>query len=172
LSEVIELFPSKFIHIGGDEAPKVRWEKCGLCQARIKKEKLKDEHELQSYFIRRIEKFLNSKGRQIIGWDEILEGGLAPNAAVMSWRGNIGGIAAAKQKHKVVMSPTTNCYFDHYQTEDRENEPLAIGGYLPLEKVYEFNPVPPELSNEEGEFIIGAQGNVWTEYITTPQHVE
>ena len=172
LSEVVELFPSKYIHIGGDEAPKDRWEECEKCQARIKKEGLHDEHELQSYFITRMEKFLNSKGKQIIGWDEILEGGLAPNEAVMSWRGNDGGIAAAKSKHKVVMSPNTNCYFDHYQTENRENEPLAIGGFLPLEKVYSFNPIPPELTEEEGKYIIGAQGNVWTEYIATPESVE
>jgi len=172
LSEVVDLFPSKYIHIGGDEAPKDRWEECEKCQARIKKEGLHDEHELQSYFITRMEKFLNSKGKQIIGWDEILEGGLAPNAAVMSWRGNEGGIAAAKSKHKVVMSPNTNCYFDHYQTEDRESQPLAIGGFLPLEKVYSFNPVPHELTEEEGQYIIGAQGNVWTEYIPTADHVE
>ncbi len=172
LLEVIELFPSKYIHIGGDEAPKVRWKECEKCQARIKEEGLLDEHELQSYFITRMEKFLNSKGKQIIGWDEILEGGLAPNAAVMSWRGNEGGIAAAKSKHNVIMSPNTNCYFDHYQTENTESEPLAIGGFLPLEKVYSFNPVPPELTEEEGKYIIGAQGNVWTEYISTTEHVE
>ena len=172
LSEVVELFPSKYIHIGGDEAPKDRWKECEKCQARIKQEGLHDEHELQSYFITRMEKYLNSKGKQIIGWDEILEGGLAPNAAVMSWRGNKGGIEAAKSKHKVVMSPTTHCYFDHYQTENRDSEPLAIGGFLPLEKVYSFNPVPPELTEEEGKYILGAQANVWTEYISTPKHVE
>ena len=172
LSEVVDLFPSKYIHIGGDEAPKHRWKECDKCQTRIEQEGLSDEHELQSYFITRMEKFLNSKGKQIIGWDEILEGGLAPNAAVMSWRGNEGGIAAAKSKHKVVMSPNTNCYFDHYQTENRDDEPLAIGGFLPLEKVYSFNPVPPELTAEEGKYIIGAQGNVWTEYIPTSDHVE
>jgi len=171
LSEVLELFPSKYIHIGGDEAPKDRWEKCPKCQQRIKDEGLKDEHELQSYFIQRIEKFLNSKGRQIIGWDEILEGGLAPNAAVMSWRGTEGGIAAAQQNHDVVMSPTSYCYFDYYQA-DESMEPLAIGGFLPLEKVYEFEPVPEELSTEQARHILGAQGNVWTEYIKTPKMVE
>ncbi len=172
LSEVVELFPSKYIHIGGDEAPKDRWKECEKCQTRIEEEGLQDEHELQSYFITRIEKFLSSKGKQIIGWDEILEGGLAPNAAVMSWRGNSGGIEAAKSKHKVVMTPTTHCYFDYYQTENTENEPLAIGGFLPLQKVYSFNPVPLELTEAEGKYILGAQGNVWTEYMPTPAHVE
>jgi len=171
LSEVIDLFPSKYIHIGGDESPKVRWKSCSHCQSLIKKEGLKDEHELQSYFIQRIEKFVNSKGRKIIGWDEILEGGLAPNAAVMSWRGTEGGIAAAKQKHFVVMSPGSHCYFDHYQG-DPKNEPLAFGGYTPVEKVYAFNPIPNELSIEEAVYILGAQANVWTEYIETTKHVE
>ncbi len=172
LSEVVELFPSKFIHIGGDEAPKTRWHECPKCQKRISGENLADEHELQSYFIQRIEKYLNSKGKEIIGWDEILEGGLAPNAAVMSWRGNSGGIEAAKQKHKVVMAPGTHCYFDHYQTENKDNEPLSIGGFLPLEKVYSFNPIPSELTKEEAKFIIGAQANVWTEYMPNPKQVE
>ncbi len=171
LSEVIDLFPSKYIHIGGDESPKVRWKNCDHCQSLIKKEGLKDEHELQSYFIQRIEKFVNSKGRKIIGWDEILEGGLAPNAAVMSWRGTEGGIAAAKQKHFVVMSPGSHCYFDHYQG-DPKNEPLAIGGYTTVEKVYTFNPIPNELTKEEVTYILGAQANVWTEYIETSKHVE
>ena len=171
LSEVIALFPSEYIHIGGDESPKVRWKSCPHCQKRIKEEHLKDEHELQSYFIQRIEKFVNSKGRKIIGWDEILEGGLAPNAAVMSWRGTEGGIAAAKQKHFVVMSPGSHCYFDHYQGEPK-NEPIAFGGYTNVEKVYSFNPIPKELSEEESKYILGAQANVWTEYINTPEHVE
>ncbi len=171
LTEVMDIFPSKYIHIGGDEAPKTRWEECPKCQARIKNENLKDEHELQSYFIRRIEKFLNEHGRQIIGWDEILEGGLAPNADVMSWRGIAGGIEAAKQKHNVVMTPTSFCYFDYYQGPP-EGEPLAIGGFLPLEKVYSYEPVPEELNEEEREYIIGVQGNVWTEYIATPEHAE
>ena len=136
----------------------------------MKSENLKDEHELQSYFIQRIEKFVNSKGRKIIGWDEILEGGLAQNAAVMSWRGTEGGIAAAKQKHYVVMSPGSQCYFDHYQGNPK-NEPIAFGGYTPVEKVYSFNPTPKELSPKEAKYIMGAQANVWTEYIETPTHV-
>lgn len=171
LTEVIALFPSEYIHIGGDECPKVRWKSCPHCQKRIKDEKLKGEHELQSYFIQRIEKFVNSKGRKIIGWDEILEGGLAPNAAVMSWRGTEGGIAAAKEKHFVVMSPGSHCYFDHYQGEPK-SEPIAFGGYTNVEKVYSFNPIPKELSEEESKYILGAQANVWTEYINTPEHVE
>jgi hexosaminidase len=171
LTEVMELFPSKVIHIGGDEAPKERWEKCSKCQKRIKDEGLKDEHGLQSYFITRIEKFLNSKGRHIIGWDEILEGGLAPNAAVMSWRGIEGGIAAARQNHDVVMTPTDYCYFDYYQ-EDPQSEPLAIGGLLSTEKVYSYEPLPHELDEEQAKHILGAQGNVWTEYIYTPEDVE
>ncbi len=171
LTEVVALFPGKYIHIGGDEAPKTHWENCNQCQALIKKEGLNDEHELQSYFITRIEKFLNSKGKKIIGWDEILEGGLAPNATVMSWRGTEGGIAAAKQQHNVVMTPGSHCYFDHYQNEN-EDEPLAIGGFTPLEKVYSFNPIPEELSENETQYILGAQGNVWTEYMKTPDHVE
>lgn len=170
LSEVIELFPSEIIHIGGDEVPKTRWEKCELCQNRIKTENLKDEHELQSYFIQRIEKFLNSKGKKIIGWDEILEGGLAPNAAVMSWRGTEGGIAAAKMNHYVVMSPGTHCYFDHYQ--GLSGEPRAIGGYTPLEKVYSYEPVPDKLNNDEAKYILGAQANMWSEYFETTDHVE
>ncbi|PZO29885.1 MAG: hypothetical protein DCF13_04705 [Flavobacteriaceae bacterium] len=171
LSEFIDLFPSKYIHIGGDECPKVRWKACPKCQQRMKTENLKDEHELQSYFIQRIEKFVNAKGRKIIGWDEILEGGLAPNAAVMSWRGTEGGIAAAKEKHYVVMSPGSHCYFDHYQGEPK-NEPIAFGGYTPIEKVYSFNPTPKELSADEAQYILGAQANLWTEYIETPSHVE
>ena len=171
LDEVIELFPSEYIHIGGDEAPKARWEKCENCQNRIKEEGLKDEHELQSYFISRIEKYLNSKGRQIIGWDEILEGGLAPNATVMSWRGISGAIEAAKQNHDVIMTPTSHCYFDYYQSEN-ENEPLAIGGFLPLKKVYTFNPIPEELTTEQAKHVLGVQGNVWTEYMPTIKSVE
>jgi hexosaminidase len=171
LTEVMALFPSEYIHIGGDECPKVRWKSCPNCQKRIKDEDLKDEHELQSYFIQRIEKFVNSNGRKIIGWDEILEGGLAPNAAVMSWRGTEGGITAAKQKHFVVMSPGSHCYFDHYQGEPK-NEPIAFGGYTNVEKVYSFNPIPKELSAEESKYILGAQANLWTEYINTPEHAE
>jgi hexosaminidase len=171
LSEVIELFPSKYIHIGGDECPKTRWEKCPLCQKRMKEEGLKDEHELQSYFIQRIEKFVLSKGRRIIGWDEILEGGLAPEATVMSWRGTAGGIAAAKQKHDVIMTPSTYVYLDYYQSEP-EGEPLAIGGYLPLEKVYSYNPMPKELTQEEQKYILGVQGNLWAEYLNSPEQME
>ena len=171
LTEVMDLFPGEYIHIGGDEAPKLRWKQSDYCQELIKKEGLKDEHELQSYFIRRIEKFVNSKGRKIIGWDEILEGGLAPNAAVMSWRGEKGGIAAAKQHHYVVMTPGNYCYFDHYQSLD-ENEPLNIGGYTPVEEVYSYNPVPPQLNKDEAKYIMGAQGNMWTEYIPTAELVE
>ncbi len=172
LDEVTELFPSKYIHIGGDEAPKDRWKECPKCQARIKKEGLKNEHELQSYFIRRIEKYLNAKGRTIIGWDEILEGGLAPNAVVMSWRGEAGGIKAANQNHYVIMTPGNPCYFDHYQSKNRENEPFAIGGYNPLKAVYEYNPVPEELPEEKQKYILGSQANVWTEYISTNRQVE
>ncbi len=171
LSEVLDLFPSDHIHIGGDECPKTRWKTCPHCRARMKKEGLKDEHELQSYFIRRIEKHVNAKGRQIIGWDEILEGGLAPNAAVMSWRGTEGGTAAARQKHDVVMCPGTHCYFDHYQG-DPAHEPLAIGGFTTVQKTYAYEPIPDGLTAEEAGHIMGAQGNVWTEYITTPDHVE
>lgn len=170
LTEVMDLFPSEYIHIGGDEVPKTRWENCEKCQARIQNENLKDEHELQSYFIQRIENFINSKGKKIIGWDEILEGGLAPNAAVMSWRGTEGGIAAAKMHHNVVMSPGTHCYFDHYQA--LSGEPKAIGGYTTLEKVYSYEPVPDVLNNEEAKYIMGAQANMWTEYIETTNHVE
>lgn len=171
LDEVIPLFPGNYIHIGGDESPKTRWKVCQQCQKRIKDEHLKDEHELQSYFIKRIEKYVNSKGKQIIGWDEILEGGLAPNAAVMSWQGIDGGIAAAKQKHKVVMTPGSHCYFDHYQASPAD-EPLAIGGYTPIEKVYAYEPIPNVLTKEEQTYIMGAQANVWTEYILNEKQVE
>ncbi|TCK67604.1 hexosaminidase [Winogradskyella wandonensis] len=171
LDEVLELFPSKYIHIGGDEAPKTRWKTCDNCQARIKSEGLKDEHELQNYFITRMEKYLNSKGRQIIGWDEILEGGLAPNATVMSWRGTEGAVEAAKSGHNVIMTPTSHCYLDYYQS-DTDDEPLAIGGYLPLEKVYSFNPIPEELNEEEAQYVLGSQGNIWTEYMPTEAQVE
>ncbi len=172
LDEVMKLFPFEYIHIGGDECPKVRWKHCPLCQARIKKLGLKNENELQSWFIRRIEKYINSKGKRIIGWDEILEGGLAPNAAVMSWRGVKGGIAAARASHYVVMSPNTHCYLDYYQSRDRAHEPPAIGGFLPLEKVYSYEPVPPNLSPSRTKYILGVQGNIWTEYIPTFRQVE
>jgi hexosaminidase len=171
LTEVLDIFPSTYIHIGGDECPKTQWKASPFCQNLIKQNNLKDEHGLQSYFIRRIEQFLNSKGRQIIGWDEILEGGLAPNATVMSWRGTEGGIAAARQRHNVIMTPTDFCYLDYYQSQD-PGEPLAIGGYLPLEKVYGYEPTPSELTPEEARHILGAQGNVWTEYMKDGAKVE
>jgi hexosaminidase len=169
LNEVMDLFPSKYIHIGGDEVPKTRWKVCKNCQGVIKQNQLKDEHGLQSFFIKKIDSFVTSKGRNIIGWDEILEGGLAPNAAVMSWRGEEGGIEAAKQKHHVVMTPGSHCYFDHYQG-NKKTEPLAIGGYTTLEKVYSYNPIPETLNIEEAQYVLGAQGNLWTEYIPTPDH--
>jgi hexosaminidase len=171
LTEVIDLFPGDTIHIGGDEVDKANWKVCPKCQARMKAEGLKTEEELQSWFIRRIEKFLNSKGKKLMGWDEILEGGLAPNAAVMSWRGTEGGIAAAREGHDVVMTPTSYCYFDYYQGRP-DAEPPAIGGYLPLSKVYSFEPTPGELGPEEARHILGAQANLWTEYIATPEHAE
>lgn len=171
LTEVTDLFPSPFIHVGGDECTKERWKVCKDCQRRIKEEGLKDEFELQSYFIKRIERFLTSRGKRLVGWDEILEGGLAPQATVMSWRGIAGGTAAADEGHDVVMTPTSHCYFDYYQGDPR-TEPLAIGGYTPLEKVYSFEPVPPELAADRASHILGAQGNIWTEFITTTDHVE
>jgi len=170
LSEVIDLFPGEYIHIGGDEVPKIRWRNCLRCQTRIKTEGLQDESELQSYFIKRIETFLNSRGRRLIGWDEILEGGLPPRATVMSWRGMSGGLAAARAGHDVIMCPTSHCYFDYYQGQ--VDEPRAIGGYLPVEKVYAFEPVPAELKPEEASHILGAQANLWTEYIGTAEHAE
>lgn len=178
LDEIIKLFPSKYIHIGGDETPRVRWKNCPLCQARIKAEGLKsdDKHSaedrLQSYFIYRIEKYLNSKGRQVIGWDEILDGDVAPNATVMSWRGTSGGIKAAKMNHKVIMTPGDYCYFDHYQSKDINKEPLAIGGYLPVDTVYSYDPVSSELTAEQQKYIIGVQANVWTEYIPSFSQIE
>ncbi len=171
LSEVMDLFPSKYIHIGGDEATKTIWEKCPDCKKRIKTEGLKNVGELQSYFIKRIEKFINAKGRTLLGWDEILEGGLPPKATVMSWRGTQGGIDAAKLGHDVVMTPGNPCYFDHYQGPKAE-EPLAIGGFNPLNKVYEFNPVPIELDAEAAKHILGAQANLWTEYVPDIKHAQ
>ncbi len=171
LTEIIDLFPSKYIHIGGDECPKNTWKASAFCQELIKKEGLKDEHELQSYFIRRIDKFVTSKGRKIIGWDEILEGGLSPNATVMSWRGTTGGIEAAKQKHDVIMTPNSYVYLDYYQS-DPASEPIAIGGFLPLQKTYSYEPIPTELSKEEAKYIKGVQANLWTEYVSTPEHAD
>jgi hexosaminidase len=172
LEEVIDLFPSKYIHIGGDECPKKRWEKCPKCQKRIKDEGLKNELELQSYFIRRIEKFVSSKGRNIIGWDEILEGGLAPGATVMSWRGEEGGIEAARSGHDVIMTPGKYTYFCYYQCENRDDQPLALGGYVPLELVYSYNPTPDVLTTEEQKHILGLQGCLWSEQIPTPEILE
>ncbi len=178
LAEVIEVFPSEYIHIGGDECPKTQWEKCPKCQARIKALGIKGDKKhsaemyLQSFVINHAEKFLNSKGRQIIGWDEILEGGLAPNATVHSWRGVEGGIEAAKQGHDCIMSPTTFMYFDYYQTKYTDDEPLAIGGYVPVEKVYSFEPINDTLSADIQKHIIGVQANLWSEYIPTFSHVE
>lgn len=173
LTEVVSLFPSPIIHIGGDECPKDRWKQCTKCQARIRALGLKDEFELQSYFIQRIEKFLLTKSKNIIGWDEILEGGLAPNAAVMSWRGIKGGIEAAKQHHNVVMTPTDYFYFDYYQSEPYL-EPIASGNgpVTSIKKVYSYEPVSPELTQTEARYIIGVQGNVWSEYIQSPEKVE
>jgi len=168
LDEVMPLFPSKYIHIGGDECPKDRWQTCPYCQKRIKDLHLKDEHELQSYFIQRIEKYVNSKGKQIIGWDEILEGGLAPNATVMSWRGTKGGIAAAQQQHHVIMTPGPFLYFNYTESKSGE-EPMTHGGYLPMSKVYAYNPTPVNLTPDQQKYIIGVQANVWSEYIATPK---
>lgn len=171
LSEVIDIFPSQYIHIGGDEASREHWKKCPKCQARIKNENLKDENELQSYLIKRIEKFLHSKGRKLLGWDEILEGGLAPDATVMSWRGKEGGIKAVKSGHQAIMTPGEFCYFDTYQANP-DTQPEAIGGFLPIEKVYSYNPVPDTLSADEAGRILGVQANLWVEYIPTTEHVE
>lgn len=178
LTEVMEIFPSTYIHVGGDECPKSEWVKCPKCQARIKALGLKTdakhskEERLQSFIINHAEKCVNDHGRKIIGWDEILEGGLAPNATVMSWRGEAGGIEAAKQSHDVVMTPNTYLYFDYYQTKDIENEPLAIGGYLPIERVYGYEPMPASLTPEEQKYIIGVQANHWSEYIPTFSHLQ
>jgi hexosaminidase len=171
LTEVIELFPSRYIHIGGDEVPKTRWKASPVAQEIIRRENLKDEAELQSWFIRRFDRFLVSKGRRLIGWDEILEGGLAPEATVMSWRGTSGGIAAAREGHDVVMSPNSPLYFDHYQS-DAKFEPLAIGGFNPLQQVYSYEPVPDSLTADQAKHILGAQANMWTEYLKTPEAVE
>ncbi|MBL0307534.1 MAG: family 20 glycosylhydrolase [Chitinophagaceae bacterium] len=170
VDEVIELFPSKYFHIGGDECPKAHWKKCVHCQKRMKENNLKDEHELQSYFVQRMEKHLNSRGKILIGWDEILEGGLAPKAVVMSWRGEAGGIEAAKQKHNVIMTPGNPVYFDHTQSENEDS--VTIGGYNPIEKVYAYEPIPKELNEEEGKYVLGAQANLWTEYIDNIKKVE
>jgi hexosaminidase len=171
LGEVLELFPSRYIHVGGDEVPRTRWRASPEAQQVMRREGLRDEDELQSWFLRRIERFLSSRGRRLVGWDEILEGGLAPNSTVMSWRGTAGGIAAARAGHDVVMTPTSHLYFDYYQGDPRF-EPFAIGGFVPLERVYSFEPIPDELTPVESGRILGAQGNVWTEYMRTSERVE
>ena len=170
LTEVMELFPSEYIHIGGDEAGKASWPNCPLCQKRMKEENLSDVNELQSYLIHRIEKFVNSKGRQIIGWDEILDGGLAPNATVMSWRGTEGGLAAVNSGHKAIMTPGGYCYLDSYQ-DAPHTQPMAFGPYMPLQKVYSYNPTEG-LGEEQAKLIYGVQGNLWVEYIPTEELVE
>lgn len=170
MNEVLALFPSEYIHIGGDEVEKKPWKECPKCQARKNELNLKSEEELQSWFVTQMSVFLKSKGRKMVGWDEILEGGLAPDAVVMSWRGESGGIEAAKMKHQVVMTPGSPCYFDHYQ-DNPETEPKAIGGFNTLKKVFDYEPIPAELGDSLGHFVLGAQGNVWTEYMTTFNHV-
>ena len=171
LTEVIDLFPGDYIHIGGDECPKERWNVCPKCQAMMTSHRLGDAHALQSYFIKRISKFLADKGRRLIGWDEILEGGLASGATVMLWRDVDDAVKAAQKGHDVIMCPRAYCYFDNYQSEYMENEPPAIGGYVPLEKVYAFEPIPLNLSDDAAAHILGGQGNLWTEYIPTPEQV-
>ncbi len=172
LTEVMDIFPGMYIHIGGDEVPKDHWKSSSSAQYVIEREKLANEHELQSFFIKKIEAFLHSNGRKLIGWDEILEGGLAPRATVMSWRGEIGGIEAAKLEHDVIMTPNSHLYFDYYQSADIQNEPFAIGGLLPLEKVYDYHPLPEELDENEKKYIIGVQANLWTEYISNSNKME
>ena len=172
LAEVIELFPSKYIHVGGDECPKASWEKCPACQQRIRDEHLKNEHELQSYFVLRMEKWLNGHGRSLIGWDEILEGGISQSATIMSWRGAKGGIAAARAGNKVIMTPNTHCYLDYYQTKDPQRlEPWGIGGYVPVSKTYSLDPYD-QLTEAQHPYILGVQGNTWTEYIGSFAHVQ
>lgn len=170
MDEVCEVFPGKLIHIGGDESPRNRWKACPKCQKKMKELGLKKEAELQTYVNKDIEAYLAAKGREIIGWDETLEGGLSEKASVMSWRGYKGGIEAARQHHHVVMSPTNHCYIDYYQLKNHDAQPLAIGGYLPVSTVYSMEPVPAELTEEESKFIIGAQCNLWTEYVVSPDH--
>ena len=172
LTEVLEIFPSRFIHIGGDEADKAQWRTSPRIQARIQSLGVKDEHELQSWFIRQMDAFLTARGRRLVGWDEILEGGLAPNATVMSWRGVRGGLDAARSGHDVVMAPTSHTYLDYYQAPDIESEPIAIGGFLPLERVYSFDPMPAELEPQFAKHVLGTQAQVWTEYMKDPKKVE
>lgn len=177
LDEVCELFPYEYIHVGGDECPKVRWESCPVCQAKIKELGLKDknghkaEHYLQSYVMSRVEKYLNSKGRKIIGWDELLEGEVAPNATIMSWRGEAGGLEATRLGHDAIMTPNTYFYLDYYQSSDVDNEPFGIGGYLPVEKCYSYEPIPADMTEAQKAHILGVQANLWTEYIATADHL-
>jgi hexosaminidase len=170
LDEVMALFPGKYIHVGGDECPKANWKRSAFCQQLMKEKGLKDEEELQSYFVQRVEKYINSKGKIMIGWDEILEGGLAPNAMVMSWRGEEGGIAAAKQHHKVIMTPVDYVYLNLAQSKPEDS--LTYNLYLPLKKVYNYEPIPSALQNSDSSYVIGAQANVWTEYMTNGEMVE
>lgn len=172
LSEVLELFPGQYIHVGGDEALKPQWKGNPGIQQRIRELGLKDEHELQSWFIRQMDTFLTARGRRLVGWDEILDGGLAENATVMSWRGTAGGIAAAKAGHDVVMAPNSHTYFDTYQSRDRSREPFAIGGFIPLDTVYAYEPVPSDLSAAEAKHVLGAQAQLWSEYMPNTKHVE
>jgi hexosaminidase len=172
LSEVLAIFPGRYIHVGGDEADKAKWKTNERIQARIKELKVADEHGLQSWFIRQMDDFLVARNRRLVGWDEILEGGLAPNAVVMSWRGTKGGIEAARAGHDVIMAPTTHTYLDYYQAKDQSREPLAIGGFVPLDVVYSFEPVPEELEAEFAKHVLGGQGQLWTEYMPNPKQVE
>lgn len=170
--ELIDVFPSRYIHIGGDESPRVRWQKCPKCQAKMKELGLQKEAQLQTYINKELDAFLTAHGRQLIGWDETLEGGLSENAIVMSWRGYEGGTEGAKQHHKVIMTPTSHCYIDYYQLKEPKGQPLSIGGYVPVSKIYSMEPMPEGLTEEEKSYIWGAQCNLWTEYVLSPQHVE
>jgi hexosaminidase len=172
LEEVLEIFPSQYVHVGGDECPKTEWKQSPLAQARMRELGLEDEDQMQAYFIGRMGHYLSTRGRKLIGWDEILEGGLASNATVMSWRGEAGGIEAARMGQDVVMTPGSHVYFDHYQSEDQAREPLAIGGFTPLEKVYSYEPIPAELSAKEAKHVLGSQAQMWTEYVPTSSHAE
>jgi hexosaminidase len=172
LTEVLDIFPSPFIHVGGDECPKDEWRASPRAQAKMKALGLQDEHELQSWFIRQMDDFLTARGRRLVGWDEILEGGLARNATVMSWRGETGGITAAQAGHDVVMAPNTHLYFDYCQAQDKNSEPLSIGNFISVEKAYSYNPIHQNLNPEQAQHVLGAQAQLWTEYIPTPEHLE
>jgi hexosaminidase len=172
LGEVIELFPSTWIHVGGDEAVKDQWKANPAIQARIKELGLRDENDLQSWFIRQMDKYLTARGRRLVGWDEIMEGGLSQNATVMSWRGLDGAVAAARARHDAILTPSAWTYFDSYQSRPTENEPLAIGGFTPLDKVYTWEPMPGQLEPEFQKYILGVQGQLWSEYLPDPKQVE